>query len=662
MAFLETVPAGVLAGVMAASWVALVSAEVGRFDAWVCVCFGVLGGLGWGYWSRPKGCARRGRAVPHVLALLIAMGSLLATVPPGEMILGGWDPGVYVHTAAAVSAHRSLLIPANDIAEFDEEERDIVSRDLYGIHEPFLGMRLLPNGKLSPQFLHLFPCLLAVFYSFWGAWGALMVNPLLNVGCILAMYVLVTRLFDWRWGLGAALLFALNPAQLWQAKFSTAEMLSQLLLLSGAAVLIGMGESKKNARKCLFSGACFGMALLTRYDAVMFLVPLCLLLLWHVAGGRMNRGVYIVVGIICICGLHVWLHMRFLAPHYHPLPSLVVPALVGGGMVGMALVAVSFVSSFRDRLMAAVQRWKIEYVTVLAFAGFVVFAWYVRPRLTINGRVFWTISYWLRVFGEESWLAVLGSENAWNMVRLQSVFGGAGLLLGCVGICVMLVGVKGLMARAWLVSSVCVMVIFVSNVFHDHFMMWVTRRFVPVVVPLLTVGIVAAIRWGVARLGDGPAVMRKAGAIGCMAVMVICFWPASHAMASMRNWPGLIGWYEGVNAALPAGSTVFCDQPGFAAPLRFLYGHESYEVSSSEAGLSESVGELIEDVTGRRPNVFFLSMKENPEVGGVFVVTHSQHHLESSILSHSSVEIPLMTKGRGGHFVLYKLTKGAGVR
>jgi hypothetical protein len=51
-------------------------------------------------------------------------------------------------------------------------------------------------------------------------------------------------------------------------------------------------------------------------------------------------------------------------------------------------------------------------------------------------------------------------------------------------------------------------------------------------------------------------------------------------MAREREWPGLIAWYEQAERAIPAGAYVYSDQPGFAAPLRYLSGRRAYELAA----------------------------------------------------------------------------------
>jgi hypothetical protein len=180
------------AGVLAALWVGLLLAEAGFFSAWPALLTAVVsGGLTWRYYRR-KGDAcpeREGnlRGLPAVVAL--ALLTLAFTIPPSEFLLGGWDPGVYVHTASVLAHDGSLRPEYPDLAAMDADTRALIGRQGQDAWEPFLGMHMLPDGRISPQFYHLYPGLMALLWPFGGARAALMVNPLLNALSILLVYL-----------------------------------------------------------------------------------------------------------------------------------------------------------------------------------------------------------------------------------------------------------------------------------------------------------------------------------------------------------------------------------------------------------------------------------------------------------------------------------------
>ena len=95
---------GLLASLIGASYLALILAECNKFTLAPCILFATLAGstATWIAYRRVRQLPSSGKAA-WILAGLMAFGSLIMTTPPSEMILGGWDPGVYIHTAASIS-------------------------------------------------------------------------------------------------------------------------------------------------------------------------------------------------------------------------------------------------------------------------------------------------------------------------------------------------------------------------------------------------------------------------------------------------------------------------------------------------------------------------------------------------------------------------------
>ena len=147
------------AALLATAWLAITLAALGHFQAWICLAGGAAAALAVAWHTRTAG---RMGGWADGLALLAALTAFGLAWPPDEMILGGWDPGVYLHTGAEVARQGTLRFEIPELAGMSDLEQPVVSRELWGIQEPFAGMRLLPDGRLSPGFYHLFPSLLAV--------------------------------------------------------------------------------------------------------------------------------------------------------------------------------------------------------------------------------------------------------------------------------------------------------------------------------------------------------------------------------------------------------------------------------------------------------------------------------------------------------------------
>jgi hypothetical protein len=653
---LHALGCGALACIVAAAYCGFVLAEFGVFTG-LAVGIVALGGaaaVGGFAWRRyaPRG---RSRKIGWACAMIIAVGSLAMTVPPSEMILGGWDPGVYLHTGAAVARDGSLQITAADLWHLSEDMRADLTRNVSGWDVLFLGMYPIPNGRLSPQFMHLYPALLAMAYALGGVWGALLVNPVLNAVALLVMFWFASKVLGDAWGVVATLLLAINPAQIWQGKFGTAEMLAQVLLFCGFSVLLSVWRNPGRVLPAVGAGTLLGLAFLARYDAILVIVPLVLLLA-AAAVDRERRGIFLgVLAGLSPLVLHAAAHLTWVAPCYRVVPHLVLPALAGA----VAVIALLFLGGLTDigaQLGHSVGKRSraIRMALTMALVVFGVWAWYVRPHLTVDGRVSSLMGWAFNAVGWANWKAALAGADAWNTLYLRSLFGTFGLLTGCAGIVVLIWRAKDRGVLVWVLVSLVSLVVLTTCLFHDHFMMWASRRFVPVVLPLFCVAIAAAAAELHKRVWAWHPRLAPAVSAVLLVMVLVGIAPRSMAMAETREWPGLVRWYDEVVQMIPSDAIVLCDQPGFAAPLRFLYGihaHEIYGGQTAAAILSNYRDELRE--LGQPVRV--LTMRRQPAMDGVELREIGQSALRSHILEHPKYHVPMHTKGRGGNFVVWQV-------
>ena len=641
--------AGGLAAIVGAAYSALVMAELGLFRWIPCVILAIVSGMVAARWVyRRAQPPDRAEKAAWLAAILLAGSSLAMTLPPGEMLLGGWDPGVYLHTAAAIADHGSLQIPAEDIAQLPAELRPDLVVEIAGWKHPFPGMFPLPNGRLSPQFMHLYPSLMAVVYSIGGIRGALLLNPLLNVVTILLMFWFASKILGPRWGLAASLLLAVNPAQVWQARFGTAEILGQILLLAASGILIHSFRNPRNLLPAALSGFLFGLAFFTRYDAVLFLAPLILLAIALNPARENRRMLTAFLLALAAVGIHAAVHMTVVAPCYRPLPGLVFPLLamvlaLGGVAWGMAYL---FPRQPKPSLV-----WAIRILLSVALFAFALFVGYLRPRLTVDGHIQHLAEFALQAIRHPQWLSLLAGPNAFNGDYLMAIFTGPGLFMALAGIFSLIVRTRDRGIAAWLLASIAVMALLATNVFHDHFMMWVTRRFIPVVVPLLVIGMAAAAREIHRFVSQGHRSVATVLSLLALSIPLLLGAPNTRAMASTRDWPGLGNWLYELARQIPAQSVVFCDQPGFAAPLRFLHGIKAHEIHGGVCG-EEFALRHRSFLASQNAPVFILTMHGFSTESNAVLRPVWQTTLSSHIQEQPRRSIPLGTKKRGGTFWL----------
>lgn len=647
-----------VAGVAAMSWTALTLAEFGLFVAGVPLVVLPVAAAGT-YVLLTRGRPAHGEpafAPQELAAVLIAVATLFLTTPPDEVLVGGQDPGVYVHVASSVARTGALIMDQPDLPGIGEAERQLVFRNHSWGTEPFPGMYLRPDGRLSPQFYHLFPSLMAVAWDLGGIRAALLVNPLLNLAAVLALYAVAALLLGRRWALAATLIHALAAAQIRQAKFPTAEMMTQFFLLSGVALLaLATREDAPPRALAPLAGVAFGMALLTRYDAILFVVPLAALLLWGMASARQSRPVLVVLGVTFALGAQSWLHQQHVAPFYQPLGGL-----VGGFFAAVAILVPGVLLLRRTGVwLLLARRLQARETALRASAGgavvcWVLFGWFIRPRLAGQGAIG---QFFRRLAGDPPWSGaaqLLAGAESVNTLYLVDLLGAAGLLAALAGIAVLVVSRRQLWENAWLSASVAVTALLTLNVFHDHFLMWVSRRFVPVVVPLTSIAIAAAAAWVAGRWRERSLAFGWAG-VALVAAVLALNAGATRAMASGREWPGLIAWYEQFERAVPADAEIYCDQPGFAAPLRFISGRRAFELAGRSEERSAALLALLRRKAAGGRQILYLSQQPfgNPAQSGL--VPLGSYPLRSTMITATRRGVPASTKPRTADFVLYRV-------
>jgi hypothetical protein len=653
--FLIRLGFGVLCFVLAMGWVGLALAGEGVFNPFVTWLAGAFAGFAG--WILSRSIAGESHNIPgniFLVGVCIILGSLVMNQRPGELILGGWDPGVYLHTAASVAHKGALKISDPDLAVLTPEEREVIARNLFGVAEPFGGMRVLPTGETSPSFHHAYPCLMASVWPLGGIRAALMLNPIFNAGSLILIFCLGTMLWNYRYGLLAAFLLALNPAQVWQAGFSTAEMTTQFFLLASSLLLL-LSQSRRAGGNILaiIAAWCFGFALLIRYDTIVFMVPVVLVLLAGISSAAYPRRIAIFAIALIPPLFHYWYFQRYIAPYYHPVSGMVINVL----WICAVLLALWL---FKRRVLRA---WFIKHDAALdralrlclgvGFITWLVLAWFIRPLLLEDNTVQRTVSRALEVAGLSNMMPFLAGPDATNVYHLISFMGWPGFILAMTGLAVAVFRVRSIALRALLYASIGSLIIITTHVFNDHFLMWVARRFVPVIVPLLVLGVVAVVAWVVeSRVAKSH---RGWVTVLCGLVIVAFHFQSTKIVAVHRDWPGLIEWFDQVDASIPDDAVVFCDQPGFAAPLRYLYGRKSYEMHLREPELRIRLMSVMRHRLDTGQTVYLLSMAGPMEQEFVTMVPEEIRPLVSGILNHQPRGIPGRMKDRGGDFILYRV-------
>jgi hypothetical protein len=609
-------------GFIVLGWLALVLAEFGWFTLGsVLVVWGLLvGGLiAWSFVYSPAVVDHhqpQDFAAPEVdpnnmakwewllLAVwLVAAGWLF--LRPHEYIFGGADAGVYVSLGAEVARHGSFRVVDPTLMALDPALREAVMRPLP--NTPGADAYLLPGfyvtdparGELTPQFYPFHPTLQAIAFALAGgdAGGIraeLLLGGLWAILGSLAIY-LHTREIGGR--IAAVLVLVgltVTALQMWFARYPTSEALSQFLLWSGLwATGRWLTEAQPQKLWAFTAGSAFGAFFLVRIDAIVLLPVFVLLLVWRWVRGWRTADSWFAIPLVSLF-VHSLLHGHFLGgPYFYETIGYATLLLtrLWPLWISLAVLGVGFLWLVRGRgaNMSAPERLKqpILAVLIIAVLVFAFYGWFIRPTLgqtTMRPDVF--SGGEIPVTNHENW-----PRLGWYLTPL-------GIWLGIVGSCLLLWRVNRRTAVT-LATGFLFTGLYLWNISANPHHVYVMRRYIPAVVPFLTLSAAYLVSQGFefttirsklpGRLAQLPPLLAP-----IISTLVVVLWLgglvwAARGYASQVDHAGLIGQVDGLAGRLPAGSILlFNDQSPvglgdiWGTPLRFVYGYDVFTLRRSD--------------------------------------------------------------------------------
>jgi 4-amino-4-deoxy-L-arabinose transferase-like glycosyltransferase len=476
---------------LAAAWVAPVAVAIRRGGRRVVVA---------GPWTEVVGLAVLG-------ALLAAL--YLPGFPYG---VSDKDPGVYLMHGFSIArtgnirVHDEALARQPSLTLFDPP-----TEKWPGNRFPGIWIHDEAKAEVIPQFYHLYPATLGFLGRLSGQTAMISLNALLAVVSALGVYLLGRRLAGPLAGLVAAVALAVNMMQVWQAKYPTTEISTQLwFVLAMLSLVIAIQANWWPA--AALAGTALGIAWLDRVDSLLpVLLALGVLAVAFALGRWRSLHTAFAVGLAATVP-HAVYQAFGPARRYTEVAGQVTAARLVLAVGGLALAALAGWLLLRrplgrsavdgaERLVADPRR-RVAFKALLP-AGLTLLAglaWF-RPQL----------------FGPDSMVysgRVIRSYDEDNLRRLSWFVTVPGLLAALAGFAV--VALRRWRATMWAAigPALIVLLFYVYEAGIAPRLMWWTRRYVPLgmlaLVLLIGIGCAGAMAWrGRARLlvrGAGLAV------------------------------------------------------------------------------------------------------------------------------------------------------------
>lgn len=504
---------------------------------------------------------------------LVIVGAWLS-FPSSEYVIGGKDPGTYMNEGIQIAQRGTVLFNDPVVAAVPPAFRDLFfpshqNASYYGLR--FMGFFIQDpeTGRVVGQFPHLYPASIAIGYGLNGLTGARQAVGVWSVLGVLGSYFLARRLLGDLKAFLAAALLSVNVIVIWFSRYPNAEVV-MLALLAAGMLALARALVDRDAFFAPVAGALLGLLIFLRFDAVLAIAgAVGGLLLARAHRLRIARTFW--VGLVPPLIAAAWYLAHPMRAYFaYPagfIENLGTPAIVLGAFLGAASVA--YVWLTRPSAQSA---WLGRLIPIAATAMLValaLYAWFFRQA---SGRTALHDAMAFRSFG-------------WYITT-------PGLALAIVGLAV--VFLRSFWRDPTFLSIAAVFAGFFFykiRIVPDHF--WMTRRFLPVILPAALTMIVAATFWvverdGLARLFGGRPSARVGSSVGdrirqgvaCLLLLPLgwAFWGASRPVIHHVEYAGIIPQLEKIASRFDDRDLVLVESRNasdlhvLALPLAYIYG------------------------------------------------------------------------------------------
>ena len=420
---------------------------------------------------------------PAIVAVGVALIFLaLSGLWHSEHLLTDRDPGVYINTGRSIAGQHTLT-PTIRSGPFDDPKFVVESP---GFDES--------SGEQHTWFLPMLPVLLALGWSAGGYTGLLAVGPLMGALGLLVCYALTARLVGPRWAVLAPVMLTINPLQVWFARDAYSELVVQGLVLGGIWLYLE-ARASPSPRVAAISGALIATSVLARFDALVIVAALVgfSALEWtRCDDGERGRARRRVVGAFVIVLIGVTLYCSvishvtspgYLDAHRSFTRSFYLLLLAAVALGTVWIVARRLRPEFGQKFAGARMTFATGCALVLAAC---VWAYVWRPADPADAFPLSDIlnsppnpGGWLR------------AQWSWSIRWFVEWFGLPAVVIALFGLLILCRrALRGNVAATAVVAVVAPLaVVFISRPDVAPDQPWAMRRFLPVVIPGLVIGV-----------------------------------------------------------------------------------------------------------------------------------------------------------------------------
>lgn len=578
-----------------------------------------------------------------LLSLAVIAVALAIFSPPGRLVFGWADVGVYADVAAHINREGGESFSDPVVKEVAPQRRGVLYEPNGDHGLPYKAMETkgfyitdFETGRVVSQFYYLWPSLMAVFATFLGIGRMFWAVTAMGVLSLWGVFLLARRLLGWRWAAAAAVLAGLCPLFLYFARYATSEMMNMALFLAAflcaAAYLeadaAADGSGGADARRlAVCSAFLLSLGLLCRVDFTLIVFPLALCYL----GKGLLRGLSAAdrwFGGLTLAGaaLSLLFGAVFSAPYFRTVIRSYEPALGwlfrSPGILALAALLLLCAGAgrlrrrFRLEEKAAGPRLRALLLVLpwVLLGAFLVYVYFVRPRGEVGLSAYGTIN------------AVVGpSFKNYALVRWAWYLSFAGVAAVYAGyalwftlrrdfkdLLIAAVGVTFTLTYSW-------------DLRHTPLHILAMRRLVPVILPMAAIVVAFLLR----SLAEGSLPLRrgrrwtgwagKAAAAALFLYLALYFTYVSIPIMGLGEGGNQLEICGEIAGKAEEGAVVLMDYHMgdlYGAPLRCFQGVENAWLMDNAALQEDGFPALLQDLGYPERPVYLLW---RPSISGYWI-------------------------------------------
>lgn len=596
-----------------------------------------------------------------LIALILLAAALFSR--PGEMLRGALDSGAYINSGVAMARSGSIIQHDQLMRELDNDKGEVnellldLQDDRYTLDKlrmPAFFMFDKQAGEILPQFYSLYPVWVGLLYSLFGIWGALYATPLLALLAVLAVYFFARRALGTGAALVSLLLLVVCPVTIWFARYPVSEVITAFLAFASFFSFLRMLQlaSEKPARDgdadnyiagtedsrlpwSMLWGAVAGLTMgemtLARPDFIFYLAPVpAYLLYWRLS--RNWRPAYTAFSIVLGAMFLLYLiHFTFftypytldlyhnIMQHARRLWGPLLFALYAGIALLIALDRLyPRLKPLWVRLESTVLRFRWLWVgaLILALAAYVLYNYAYapwQPNVRANDAGV-DIPQQIATTWESYIGAPVDTGSRYNLLRIGWYLSPVGLILGAIGLLKWIWDRLNAATSFFLLSVIISGVVFINETYTMAHYIYTMRRYVPVVLPALILGIAWACAFLWSRLKPWLLGWAIAGVL--VAGLSIFFLYTSRVIIPHVEEGGAVAELTDLSGRFEQKSVVLFsnerDEPYVVAtPLQFIFGIESFVAWRSYPDLRNNILQTIVDRWQKQGYKVYVMMSAN---------------------------------------------------